>query len=288
MESYVITMNVEEFIDRYFYKEWVQDLLERANLPYRGIKQELILRLRQEGNCDLFQLMDYLDKDDLKEICDDLEIPRSGRKYEIVRRILNKLSESWAEELFVAEMNRAMRNHNWSAEDLEERLGYLYDRYEEASQPISQPITGRTNQATRKQIFIVHGRDKTPALQLARIVEKRYPLDAVILEEEPHRGRTLIEKLEDYSNVNYVFITLTPDDIGALRGEPLKERARQNVIFELGQFIGKIGRGNVCLLIKGGIEIPSDLSGVGYYRFHNSVRELFLEIERELITANII
>lgn len=140
----------------------------------------------------------------------------------------------------------------------------------------------------KKSIFIVHGRDKTPALELARFVEKRYPIDAILLDEKPHRGRTLIEKLEDYSGVDFAFITLTPDDIGALKGEPLKERGRQNVIFELGQFIGKIGRKNICLFIKGDVEIPSDLHGIGRYRFTKSIRECFIEVENELKESGII
>lgn len=140
----------------------------------------------------------------------------------------------------------------------------------------------------RKKIFIVHGREKTPAFELARLIEKRYPLEAIILEEEAHKGRTLIEKLENHSGVDFAFITLTPDDVGALKGEPLKERGRQNVIFELGQFIGRIGRKKVCLLIKGNVEIPSDLHGVGYYRFNESVKECFLGIEGELKEAGLI
>jgi predicted nucleotide-binding protein len=140
----------------------------------------------------------------------------------------------------------------------------------------------------RKEVFIVHGRDKTPALELARLIEKRFPIDAIFLEDEPHRGRTLIEKLEDYSNVDFAFITLTPDDMGALKGERLRERGRQNVIFELGQFIGKIGRKNCCLLIKGDIEIPSDLQGIGYYRFYKKVKECFIDLEKELREAKLI
>lgn len=146
----------------------------------------------------------------------------------------------------------------------------------------AQPSLGRKN------VFIVHGRDKTPALELARVIEKRYPIETILLEEKAHRGRTIIEKLEDYSKVDFAFITLTPDDFGALKGEPLRERARQNVIFELGQFIGKIGREKVCLLIKGNIEIPSDLRGVGYYRFNESIKECFLDVENELKEAGLI
>jgi predicted nucleotide-binding protein len=140
----------------------------------------------------------------------------------------------------------------------------------------------------KKKAFIVHGRDKTPALELARLIERRFPIETIFLEEKPHRGRTLIEKLEDYSNVDFAFITLTPDDIGALKGERPKERGRQNVIFELGQFIGKIGRKNVCLLIKGDIEIPSDLQGIGYHRFYKKIKECFIDVENELRDANLI
>lgn len=146
----------------------------------------------------------------------------------------------------------------------------------------------KLKQPLGKNIFIVHGRDKTPALELARVIEKRYPIDTILLEEKAHRGRTIIEKLEDYSEVDFAIIILTPDDLGALKGEPHRERGRQNVIFELGQFIGKIGRKKVCLLIKGDIEIPSDLRGVGYHRFHNSINECYLNVETELKEAGLI
>jgi len=140
----------------------------------------------------------------------------------------------------------------------------------------------------KKKIFIVHGRDKLPALELARFIEKKYRIDTILLEEEAHKGRTLIKKLEDSMRVDFAFIILTPDDIGALKGDPLTERARQNVIFELGQFMGRIGRKNTCLLIKGNIEIPSDLGGVGYYRFNESIKELFWDIANELKEAKLI
>jgi predicted nucleotide-binding protein len=139
-----------------------------------------------------------------------------------------------------------------------------------------------------RQIFMVHGRDKAPALELARFIEKKYPIDAIFLQEEAHRGRTLIEKLEEYSGVDYALITLTPDDVGALKGEKLRDRSRQNVIFELGQFIGKIGRKNVCLLIEGDVELPSDLHGIGYLSFTKGVKECFSDVETELKAAKII
>ena len=65
---------------------------------------------------------------------------------------------------------------------------------------------------------------------------------------------------------------MTPDDIGALKDQAdnLKPRSRQNVILELGFFLGKIGRKCVCALYKEGVEIPSDYQGVLYVKMDNS------------------
>jgi len=140
----------------------------------------------------------------------------------------------------------------------------------------------------KKNVFIVHGRDKAPAFELARLLEKELGLEIVLLEEQPHKGRTLVEKLKDYSNVGYAFVIVTPDDIGALKGEPLGERPRQNVVLEWGHFIAKLGREKTCILLKENIDLPSDMHGVGYYRFANSIEEVFLKIRRELRGAGLI
>jgi len=147
-----------------------------------------------------------------------------------------------------------------------------------------QPIM--TNK--KKQLFIVHGRDKTPALELQRLLEKELELDSFLLQDQPHGGKTLIEKIEGYSNVDYAFVILTPDDIGALKGEELMDRGRQNVVFEWGLFVAKIGRDRMCVLLKGDIELPSDMHGIGYHRFHESVEEVFLKIKKELANAKIL
>ena len=59
---------------------------------------------------------------------------------------------------------------------------------------------------------------------------------------------------------------LTPDDVGAVATDAsnLKPRARQNVIMELGYFMGRLSRLRVCALYKGGVELPSDYQGVLY------------------------
>ena len=97
----------------------------------------------------------------------------------------------------------------------------------------------------------------------ARCLE-RLGLQAIILHEQPNRGRTIIEKFEDYAKVSFAVVLLTPDDVGAAVEDAahLQPRARQNVILELGYFAGRLGRDRVCALHKGGVEIPSDFSGV--------------------------
>lgn len=115
------------------------------------------------------------------------------------------------------------------------------------------------------KVFIVHGHDEQARETVARFVEK-LGLEAIILHEQPNAGRTIIEKFEDYSNVQFAIVLLTPDDVGKGSSETeLNPRARQNVIFELGFFIGKLTRKNVCALYKEEVEILSDYQGVLYH-----------------------
>lgn len=112
-----------------------------------------------------------------------------------------------------------------------------------------------------RRVFIVHGRDEGPREAVARFLE-RLGFEPIILHEQANRGRTVIEKVEQYANVDFAVVLLTPDDSGSLAGEPPRPRARQNVILELGFFIGRLGRSNVCTLKVGDLEIPSDWQGV--------------------------
>lgn len=113
------------------------------------------------------------------------------------------------------------------------------------------------------RVFIVHGRDAGAKDTVARVVE-RGGLEAVILHEQPSRGRTIIEKLSDHSNVGFAIVLITGDDVGGPEdgSEDLRPRARQNVVFELGYFIAKLGRARVCVLYEEGVELPTDYQGV--------------------------
>lgn len=115
------------------------------------------------------------------------------------------------------------------------------------------------------QVFIVHGHDDLLKTETARFIEK-LGFEPIILHEQASSGKTIIEKIEEYSNVGFGIVLYTPCDFGAKAGEEslLKPRARQNVVFEHGFLIGKIGRKNVCALVKDDVETPNDISGVVY------------------------
>jgi predicted nucleotide-binding protein len=134
-------------------------------------------------------------------------------------------------------------------------------------------LMGEKDKLIQKKIFIVHGRDELAKTTIARFLEN-LKLEPIILHEQSSSSRTLIEKLENYSDVTFAVVLLTPDDVGTLSEnvtltdkklkEKLSFRARQNVILELGYFIGKLGRNKVCALYKGNIELPTDYSGIVY------------------------
>ena len=119
----------------------------------------------------------------------------------------------------------------------------------------------------KSKVFIVHGHDNAAKESVARFVEK-IGLEAIILHEQASSGNTIIEKIEANSNVGFAIVLYTPCDEGRPKGEEnqLKPRARQNVIFEHGYLIGKIGRKNVSALVKGDVETPNDISGVVYIK----------------------
>jgi predicted nucleotide-binding protein len=112
-----------------------------------------------------------------------------------------------------------------------------------------------------RKIFIVHGHDDGARETVARFVE-RIGLEAVILHEQANQGRTIIEKVVANSDVGFAVVLLTPDDEGCVKGGEPEPRARQNVLLELGYFIGRLGRDKVCALKRGTLEIPSDFAGV--------------------------
>lgn len=130
------------------------------------------------------------------------------------------------------------------------------------------------------KVFIVHGQDDLLKTEVARFLEK-LNIEPIILHEQASSGKTIIEKIEKYSNVGFGVVLYTPCDVGSVNKKEfdLKPRARQNVVFEHGFLIGKIGRNNVCALVKSEIEKPNDISGVVYISVENDWK---LNLAKEL------
>ena len=135
-----------------------------------------------------------------------------------------------------------------------------------------------------RKVFIVHGRDDNSKTSVARFIEQ-LGLEAIILHEQPNAGKTIIEKIEEYTDVGFAIVLYTPCDFGGLQGsKEQKPRARQNVVFEHGYLIAKLGRDRVCALVKEEVEFPSDINGVVYNIFDDNDAWKF-KVARELQNA---
>lgn len=141
-----------------------------------------------------------------------------------------------------------------------------------ASGPTSASFFGESaetpaNARNKRKVFIVHGRDNEAKQEVARYVSD-LGLEPIILHEQASSGMTIIEKIEHYtSDADFALVLYTPCDQGRGFHESNmhpRQRARQNVVFEHGYLMAKLGRKNVCPLVKGDIEVPNDISGVVY------------------------
>jgi predicted nucleotide-binding protein len=146
---------------------------------------------------------------------------------------------------------------------------FVEDLDDGAPAPISSTSDGR-------RVFVVHGRNDGIREEVARFLE-RLGFEAVILHEQTDQGRTIIEKFEAHAlDVSYAVVLLSPDDYG--RGPDddnwpeAPNRARQNVILELGYFMGKLGRASTAALFLHGTELPSDIHGMLYIPFDDTWR----------------
>lgn len=120
---------------------------------------------------------------------------------------------------------------------------------------------------TSRRIFVVHGRSEIADSLRTQVVAflMKLKLESVILSEQAEGGRALPNKLdEEMADVGYAFVLLTPDDIGAhsKQLDEMRPRARQNVIYEHGLFVGRLGLSRICAIQMSDVELPSDLSGI--------------------------
>lgn len=190
-----------------------------------------------------------------------------GEKTEYVQK-LNSIS--YSPYVVTSGMDRSVYQRSFSS-GKDELINLINTMLEDLSLTdlLVQTNENLNSQKTLSEnIFIVHGHNEEMKQSLARFIEK-INYNPIILHEQPNKGRTIIEKFSDYSDVSFAIILLSGDDIAYNKNDKAdnaKLRARQNVILELGFFLGKIGRENVVVIHEdiNEIEIPSDYAGILY------------------------
>jgi len=188
-------------------------------------------------------------------------------------------SPGTSESVFIRSFNRGKQELLNLLNVIKEDVSLDLKINKETKSSKNTKISNNTN------VFIVHGHNEEIKQAVARTIEK-LKLNPIILHEQANKGKTIIEKLTDNSEVLYTIVILSGDDIAYLKTdshENAKFRARQNVIFELGYFIGKLGRERVLALhqIIDDFEIPSDYSGVVFVPYDDNGKWKF-DLVREL------
>jgi predicted nucleotide-binding protein len=137
-------------------------------------------------------------------------------------------------------------------------------------------------------IFVVHGHAHAVLHEAVRVLERGTGREVTVLHEQPNAGRTILEKFEDHAvTAAFAVVLLTGDDAGGVSaGADIRLRGRQNVIFELGFFFGKLGRQRVAVLLEEGIEKPSDIDGLVYINLDSASAWKYV-LARELEAADI-
>ena len=154
-----------------------------------------------------------------------------------------------------------------------------FERYIGDFEDVSINANVKKNIPLSNKVFIVHGHDGELKEKVARRLEQQ-GIEVIILSEQANRGRTIIEKIEAYSDVHVAIALFTQDDIGMAKEEKENEkyRARQNVVFEAGYFMGYLGRENVIMVAEENVEIPGDLSGMVYTTKENWEIEMLKDL----------
>lgn len=175
-------------------------------------------------------------------------------------------------------IEHVVRDKDRSTQLLKAAIELLNERLEDAAGvELEEEIPPR---AISNRVFVVHGHDDGTKEAVARFVQ-RLGLEPVILHEQANKGRTIIQKFRDEAaDIGFAIVLMSPDD-EMTNGT---KRARQNVILELGFFLGSLGPANVAALVKGIVETPSDFDGVLYIGIDDAGMWKFA-VAKELIAA---
>lgn len=228
------------------------------------MKNKSILMMLTE---DIERCKTFLDNKTDEAVGKEIYIDVTSRYDSIIPDFGNGLYQYYAEQHFYdPEISGETLTYNLR-KLLNKMATYLALNYPEKT--ISDSVIGPMNNhidPNSNKVFIVHGHDNEAKQEVARTLEKA-GFEAVILHEQADGGLTIIEKIEKYTDVAFAVVLYTECDLGREKESDVsseKHRARQNVVFEHGYLIGRLGRGNVCAIVKGDVETPGDISGVVY------------------------
>lgn len=207
-------------------------------------------------------------------------IPRLGLKWLLIQRLATKPQEliHFAHTFYYTGAKISSDLQNFTRQLIIPFTRDYKDYVVSQSRPMQRPALPHS-----RRVFIVHGHDGEARETVARFLE-RLDFDPLILHEQANMGQTIMEKVEANADVGFAVVLLTPDDVGCRRGAVPGPRARQNVMLELGYFMGLLGRQRVCALKRGDLEIPSDFSGVVYTAMDDA-GGWRLALARELLAA---
>src|ERR1039458_5712698 len=259
---------------------------------------ELLKRLITEGEKFTFQNFCYPDPNDSQYGGEDSPewLAWKTRSYNLVQQLTDVASPS---QQLVIEAKDIGTRGNYSDKFERAKSTFLL-ALRIALKAVEEDTFGelRSNKsrggspALSNKVFVVHGHDQLLKTDVEQFIHQ-IGLEPIVLHRQPDKGRTLIEKFEQNSDVGYAFILLTPDDVAYTIDQDTlpdasrkkEKRARPNVIFEFGYFVGKLGRDRVCCLYKEGVVLPSDLDGLVYKKIDGSVESQGMAIIKELKAA---
>lgn len=112
------------------------------------------------------------------------------------------------------------------------------------------------------RVCVIHGQNDALKNAVSDYLQK-LGLEPVVLHKQPSGERNIMEKIEILPEVDYAVVLLTDDDFvqtgKSSRGGKALSR---NVLFELGYYIGRLGKSRVCALYKGHNKPPRDYEGI--------------------------
>lgn len=260
----------------------VREQYEIVQINYSSDLMNMNIKKKSEANIvevknkvELKQKIQELIKEADEIVKEELHTPERGSV--VLEYISGPKYEKWMSDVYIISQRELLEH------PLHEELGKLAQRRNQMEVSIKKMVgilrsilddevfwnnleNGKETFDMCKKIFIVHGHDEVAKTTVARVLEKA-GFNPIILHEQANLGKTIIEKLDYYTDVAFAIVLYTECDLGRAKEETVEKeryRARQNVVYEHGYLIGKLGREKVFALVKGNVETPGDISGVVY------------------------